>query len=70
MQFVLPLLKAELRRDANSMLAALQEKHPLPQPECVILSCPAMVPLISLSEEDIPRVIKSFPNGSGGGLDG
>lgn len=42
-----------IAKKCDSMLAALQEKHPLPHPECVISPCSAMAPPISFSEEDI-----------------
>ena len=54
----------------DSTLEALKLKHPLPHPDTLIPPLPEALPSISVSEEEIVGAIKSFPNGSAGGLDG
>ena len=44
--------------------------HPHPHPDTSIPPPPSDVPAITVSEEEIVRAIRSFPNGSAGGPDG
>ena len=57
---------------SDSMFEALQHKHPARHPDSSIppLTDPMDLPIITVSEEEIIRAIRSFPNDSAGGSDG
>ena len=63
---------AKIADNSDATFEVLQQKHPAPHPDSSIPLLPETMdlPPITVTEEEIVRAIRSFPNDSAGGPDG